>query len=55
MKMAQKFLNYVDAATNFGHKYIRPTELLRAFGAAHNLTEQQISTLRNHLEAKGIL
>jgi hypothetical protein len=53
--MVKKFLNYLDAATEFGLKSIRSAELLRMFGAAHYLTEQQISTLRNQLEAKGIL
>ena len=53
--MTQKFLNFTDVATNFGLKHIRSSELLRMFGAANNLNEQQINTLRNQLESKGIL
>jgi len=53
--MTKRFLNFVDVATDFGLKHVRSTELLRMFGAANNLTEDQINTLRNQLEAKGIL
>ena len=53
--MTQRFLNFVDVATDFGKRHFRSVTLLAMFGAANNLTEQQISTLRNQLEAKGIL
>lgn len=53
--MIRQFLNFVDIATDFGNKSISAAELLRMFGVARNLSEAQIATLRNKLEAKGVL
>lgn len=53
--MVKRFLNFVDAETNFGAVSVRASELLRRFGAANGMDEQSINTLRNVLECKGIL
>lgn len=53
--MVKRFLNFVDAETNFGLVSVRTSELLRRFGAANGMDEQQVNTFRNVLECKGIM
>lgn len=53
--MVKRFLNYVDAATNFGLVHVSSRQLLSGFALAVGMNSEQVSAFRNVLEAKGIL
>lgn len=50
-----KFLDYIDQATNFGLKSISGNELFRSFSMRYNLSPSHETWLRAKLEYRGIL